>query len=625
MAWARPRPATLAVGVPFALRVGAVGHLDAPDTPALKAAIARTIDDLAAIAEDLAAAGRGLGLVHDDEKPEAKPSPARCALVSCLSPGPDQWLAEAALARRFALVAVLPFEAGRYTKPFPPAARAAFVGLRSAAAATLTLDGLTEPAVALDAAYAQAARVMLANVDVVVAVWDRSRPEKPGGTSHTIGLARRAGLPVVWIDPDDAMPRLLVGAPGTPAADYDRATLARVLAAGAMLPDDATDQGEIARAMASLAAETCPAFHAGKEDFTRWRPAAVPGLVALLGAGVSAGPARDKPEADQVEPPIADDNVARHGWRGLFQRYAAFNAWGVVYAALYRRAQTLIYVLAGAALSAAIAALYVHLTADAPGAHGVHALGWWVALIEFALLLAILALMTVGRWRRWHDRSLDYRIVAEILRAGAYLSLLGRAVPPATLAAASRAAPAGRGWAFVYAGLALRAFATVPLTADAASLAARRDYIAANLVADQIAYHRGKQKRSHARERGLRLASEIAFFLTLAVVAYEIVAPLVAAARAPSPKWLGMASGILPAIAWACYGIRNHLELEIVIGRSAAMERHLGEVAAHLAALDGAALTLDALDAATREAVEHMIGDVAGWALMFDVKPMEAA
>jgi hypothetical protein len=620
----RPLAAAI-VGVPFALRVGAVGHLDAPDTPTLRAAVARIIADLAAIADDLAGAGRALGLVHDAEKEDAPPSPARCALVSCLSPGPDQWFAEAALGRRFSLIAVVPFAAERYTRPFPPAARAAFAALSGAASATLVLDGRTEPAVALDAAYAQAAHVLLANADIVVAVWDPSRPEKPGGTSHTIGLARRAGLPIVWIDPGDATPRLFRGPPGAPATAYDRAALRGALAGAALLPDDDAARADLAGAMASVAAEAYPVFHKGKADFARWQPAAVPGLVARIGAGVSADPARDKPRDAQVEPPLADSHVARNGWNGLFQRYAAFNAWSVVYAALYRRAQTLIYLLAGAALSAAIAALYVHLTADAPGAHGVHALGWWVALIELALLLAILALMTVGRWRRWHDRSLDYRIVAEILRAGAYLALLGRAVPLATLAAASRAAPAGRGWAFVYSGLALRAFATAPLTADAKSLAVLRDYIAANLVADQIAYHRGKKKRTHARERALRLASEIAFFLTLAVVAYEILAPLAPALHAPLPKWLGMASGILPAIAWACYGIRNHLELEIVIGRSAAMERHLGAVAARLAALDGAALTLDALEAATREAVEHMIGDVAGWALMFDVKPMEAA
>ncbi len=52
-------------------------------------------------------------------------------------------------------------------------------------------------------AYERANEVILANVDLLVAIWDGERGKGAGGTSDLVQAAAARGIPVIVIPPDD--------------------------------------------------------------------------------------------------------------------------------------------------------------------------------------------------------------------------------------------------------------------------------------------------------------------------------------------------------------------------------------------------------------------------------------
>lgn len=119
--------------------------------------------------------------------------------VSCLARGADQVFAEAVLDIGGALVVVLPSRDYRETK-VKPDNRDQFERLyrRAADVRALPFDTASRDA------YAAAGRTVLADVDLLVAVWDGAPPDGKGGTGDTVLEARERGIPVAVVWPDGA-------------------------------------------------------------------------------------------------------------------------------------------------------------------------------------------------------------------------------------------------------------------------------------------------------------------------------------------------------------------------------------------------------------------------------------
>lgn len=192
--------------------VGAIGHRDlaGADIAALRAS-----------AEALFAALRR----HADA---AGGVAARLRCISNAAEGADTLLGEAALAAGLDLVCLLPVPRAVYEDDSSgEAARAAHRRLLLAAAT------IEEPAPGTRAgpdAYLAAARRLLARSALVVTVWDGKPERGVGGTGQTVREARRAGLPVLVIDPRPPHRVRALGAeaPGVPepvrillARDFD--------------------------------------------------------------------------------------------------------------------------------------------------------------------------------------------------------------------------------------------------------------------------------------------------------------------------------------------------------------------------------------------------------------------
>jgi hypothetical protein len=120
-------------------------------------------------------------------------------IVSSLAEGSDRIVAAAGLAAGFALQAVLPFNRAEYARDFDTqASRREYEQLLDRACDVFELDGAANER---PRAYEAAGLFMLANIDVLIAIWDGEIAAGIGGTAQIVERAIADGIAVVWIEP----------------------------------------------------------------------------------------------------------------------------------------------------------------------------------------------------------------------------------------------------------------------------------------------------------------------------------------------------------------------------------------------------------------------------------------
>ena len=168
------------------LRIGVSGHRVPPKLPEESEAPLRALIErmLAAIV----AAARKAN------------SASAFVIVSSLAEGSDRIVAAAGLAAGFALQAVLPFDRAEYERDFETQmSRREFEELLARARDVFELDGEADQR---PRAYETAGLFMLANIDVLIAIWDGAAAAGVGGTAQIVERAIADGIVVVWIEPN---------------------------------------------------------------------------------------------------------------------------------------------------------------------------------------------------------------------------------------------------------------------------------------------------------------------------------------------------------------------------------------------------------------------------------------
>ena len=187
-------------------RVGVSGHRTPPKLPRESEPPIRSQVELI-LATVIETARR----MEDDYKRNLPSRPAapdaaaalasKFVIVSSVAEGSDRIVAEIGLASGFALEIVLPFGRDEYAHDFETdPSKANYQRLLAQAAAVFELDG---DAAARSRAYETAGFVMLANIDLLIAIWDGEEAAGIGGTEQIIGRAVASGIPVVWIEPSN--------------------------------------------------------------------------------------------------------------------------------------------------------------------------------------------------------------------------------------------------------------------------------------------------------------------------------------------------------------------------------------------------------------------------------------
>jgi hypothetical protein len=519
-------------------------------------------------------------------------------LHSLLAPGADMMAIELALARDWEVVAPLPFgldisiavncrDAGeadaralvegraaaspevaaqaeamrslaRQVKLFQLAEEDALVAERFIAtrAAPDDADAATAYSIVASERAAVAARVMIEQSDLMIAIWDGASPGSIGGTRHSIESALYHGVPVIWIDAaSPASIRMLEGPDALERLGPEQ------------------DLAEIAAAVATIArpadldhSERAARFHAEKwHRSSRRRFHAYRRIEAIFGGARGRRFFRSLVEHYETPDAVLQGSGAQvlAAARGLpgtdaglvqriealvLRRFAWADGLSTYLSDAYRGGMVTNFLLSALAVIAGVA--YLPLV-------GVD-WKWPFALAELILLLAIVGITVVGRRRRWHGRWLETRRVAEYLRHAPILLLLGVARPVARWPQGS-----GTQWPEYYARQALRAAGLPKLVVTQAYLRAALATLVARHAETQRDYHRQKAAKlatvHHNLDRFcevlfiLAIVSVSAYLLLIASSALNLVPEKTGELLAKPLTFLGLA---LPALGAAFAGIR---------------------------------------------------------------------
>lgn len=649
----------------LAFRVGVVGHRP---HKLVEADIATLLSRFATILNGVGDAVRRFHAAHPHCYDNAPPV---LRAISPLAEGTDRLFAEEALARGYELCCPMPFFEDAFTADFASGTAqerdslAHFRRLlnRAREGAGLTRFELDGDRATPGAAYAAAGIVVVNQSDLLVVVWD-GRPEGGrGGTLESVREALAVGVPVVWVDSTapHACQLLPVGAALPPPQ-----------ATGRMQPsDDCVDllpilgevvHGILAPPPAAGDDITTAHRHAGdmREEFFRERqPAWNPWFLwkmlrDLLGENrvhVPVWRSRDFELSVQHDWPTTPADAPERSpsaiemWVNsrLRPHFAWADRLADLYADKYRSAFTLVYALAAMAVLLAllpIAAKELLVEGDS----------WSVgfAWSEGVTVLALLAFLRTGRARRWHDRWLDYRLLAELVRELRILLPLGGGRPtPRQPAHRSAYGDPVQSWMFWH----LRGIAretglpNARLSSEhlAQSVAYLREVVSgvSATPGGQIRFHQDTARMSARIHRRLHRATVVAFGLTVACVAGHLLldafpdAMPAVFSRLPGLEWWAwlkpafwVGTAFLPAVGAAVAGLMNQGEFARTAKRSEAMAARFAELDRELEVLEHRINSLERVQSAkiadvAARAAQLMVDEVLDWRVVYLHRPLE--
>ena len=585
------------------LRFGITGHrpprLFEADHAAVKATCMAVFRESQGILEDMHARHPG---VFGTAPPVVK-------LTSSLAEGADVIAAEAALECGMGISACLPFAAQTYAQDFTPERWADSQRLIEASESVMELG---EQLGGNTTAYEAAGRIVMAQSDILIAVWDGDPAKGRGGTAQIVTEAIALHLPVIHIDPEHrAEPRLIW--PGLEDPEADEAEIKAMKAA-----DFASQLGTVISALIEPpAGEELAAL----TSYLRSQPArgaralAWPLLLAITGARkwrntrfIVGGASEARNRLQGKTAPFLGHGAFGDALNGaLLDRYAQADAEASRFAMRYRSTFVTNFALAGTAVLCALAGLL------APS------LKLLLIISELLVIGLIMVNTQAGRALNLHQCWLDRRHVAERLRLLVMAAPLGRL--------GLRAGEDGHqhaGWAYWYVRATARELGLPNAHCDSLYLeTARRDIV--ELIDEQSQYHAGNAHAMAHADHNLHHTGDVLFFGTVLACMLFIVAYMV---HHGSMMTLGSVSGaelvtfvtaLFPALAAALYGIRMQ-------GDFAASSRRSGEIALRLRRLrrriENDPLTYQGLVDKARGVREILLAEVQQWRSHYESRPL---
>ncbi|MBK8908469.1 MAG: hypothetical protein IPM60_11355 [Rhodospirillales bacterium] len=597
----------------LALRVGVTGHRpnkldDKQDAvvAGIRTALAAIEDALSAIGAEARAAG-----CYRDEDPMLR-------VVSPLAEGADRMVAHIGLERGYDLQAVLPFAADAYEEDFADErSKAAFRDLISKASAVLTLGGDHQAAAARDRAYRDCGLTVLRQCDVLIAIWDGEEAVSSAGTGGIVADALALGVPVLWIDVRDPAsgPRLLeqIASPGDGGAHttvpVDR--LDQRLRMFLLPPD--SDSSSRTKRHGPAAGLTWRTYFA--EPWPRWSLLApFYTLFVALFSWTWIRPSATLPSfSDRLASPqrvtaAIDRRKEHYLWADQLADY---------YAGAHRGSFVLGFTLAPVAVLFALLAF------------GLGDIWPWVkhaemlwTIGELVVIVLILALVLSAQRRRWHERWIEYRFLAEQFRLMDMLAPLGRAPGVARFPAHHDFANPSASFARWHFHAVVREAGLHGATLDEPGRQAFVYDVALPLIRDQAAYHKRTAHRSERVAHALHLTHVLLFALTFVVVAAHLAEEICHCLPSPfTPSLLSMLAAVLPAFGASFAARSSQGEFHRLAQRSEALSARLDQAADQLAKTPSSSSA--ALGDLAESAANLMVEEVLDWRVLFLARPPE--
>jgi hypothetical protein len=597
------------------LRVGITGarNLEPAHCPRLRFQLHTVIRAAQRIMHELADRDPDIAAAY--QRSPATATPPLMRFLSPLARGSDRLAAKEALSLGYNLHVPMPFLQTEYEKDFEtPEDLAEFRELLAKAGGDwLALDGEHGPEA--DRAYEAVGRYVARHCDLLLAVWDGKAGAGLGGTADIVRYTAATGTPIWWLHATEACPPVWISdvddlrypqVVTLPAEEQLRVYLEACIKP----PSPKPPRGHSwVGASASLGRrrDSSPAaeYFAEQERKQRWVWSAYDKLLRWTSGFQTLSISSHPPE----------DAAARY-W---FDRHKPADARAVQYAARYRSAYVWVFFFGTFAL--AFGALSLLFSLLHPTMAWLRNLAALFAFGELATLLLILALIWLGLRREWHERFIEYRLLAELYRKQQALAPLGWTLPIVAVrgvveadraawvawlfAAEDRAAPFPRGD-----------------LADAAR-GASRSGVLEGLILEQHRYHTARGKIAEAAGRTLARLGEYLFAAVLACVVLKLLFADELMHEGLAVLFAVLAT-VLPGVSAAFVGIRAYAELQLLAEQSYHMAAELERARGRLERLDPwRALVSQDIGAEAALVATLMLQDLDGWARLFRVKVME--
>jgi len=608
-------------------------------------------------------------------------------LLSPLARGADRLVAHSALDRNFSLYVPMPFGQEEYERDFtgidpakaPEAVRLSaqedlgeFRSLLARAGEDwFALDGDREDE---NRAYENVGRFVVRNCDFLIAIWNGKPAAGRGGTAEIIEYAAANGVPVWWIHAVEERPPVWIASVQGLRADLDGAK--PVIGTQRRLSEEAAVSGTAAHDLKTYL----------RRQFEPPRPIARQShswleRLARLGQGretsfeaeyfaTSPGFLNESLRNNYAKtyihvmrwasgcnppwtPPRQPSDPVAGYWFSLYQ---PTDTRASEYAALYRSTYVWLFLLATAAVVFGAAAAVSHGTVFALPA----------IFLEAVTLLLIGLSVAFAIRGEWHERSIDYRLLAELCRKQQVLALLGQAVSLGALrrvmlrkreserqkldiSGSEAAAIVDRtGWVtWIFASWERAAPMPRGNISEALSGVIQKDVLE-GLIEEQLQYHRDRaEMASHADETFFHIGNgSFTLVFILVIVKFALVllghAPTVASHVASGLSALHVISEagfgfltwltiVLPAISAAAFGIRSYTELQLLVEQSSQMREELLLAKVGIEQMKQRAergmprrpFLSDDLAADIHALAMLMLQDLEGWARLFIGKSIE--
>jgi hypothetical protein len=537
-------------------------------------------------------------------------------LITSLADGADSISADEALSLGWTLDAVLPLSRADYLSDFTEAqARVDHEMLLAKAHGIFELDGDRNVEGGSAIAYERAGRVVLAQSDILVAVWDSGPVRGRGGAAQIVAEAVLAGIPVIHVDPAGRHPPRLLW-DGLEEHDLGQQTVDTVprgdlsalpgLVRGLLDPPE----DKIERAMLDR-------LGVSAKPRRNWA-LAYPLLLAVMGVRqlrktdwAVADPANALPA---ILGPCSGAALTASGFGAqlrttLAPRFARADATATHVAQLFRSGYVTNFSFA--ALAVVLSLLGLALPA---------ALKPVLIILEFMVIATILLVTRAGNRSQWHRRWLDNRHLAERLRCLTVAAQLGEL----ELRSGADLRP---GWVDWYARATARELGMPSVRVDPAYLACVRDGLT-SLIDDQIAYLKTDAHRMHKLEHRLHHLGTILFAMTamicVGLLIYKMMDKMVGMAALdaiahPVLTATTIASAALPAIGAAIYGIRMQGDFAGIAERSESLAHNLTTLRQ---VIDADVLSFDTLKRRVARATDLLTQDLASWLQTYHARPL---
>ena len=539
-------------------------------------------------------------------------------VVSALAEGADRIVAEVGLETGCSLQAILPFVRAQYIRDFEnsPGSYAAFTAFVERAFSVFEIDGDPNER---PRAYEAAGIVMLANIDILIAIWDGDASGGIGGTAQIVSRAVADGIPVILIEP--SKPDLLQWSWPRPnevaLADTSARDTFRIVALEEItesICDILAPPGQ------SIAVSSLAVFLAEKIrrwNFCPWYPLF---LFFISGRRIKRG--------DFHIPTALSDSYK--GWllyfeslsseksqrpaieNTLFPIYNTMDALAIFYAQVYRSAYVFNFLFAAMAVMLALIGVFVH----SPLAKS------YLVTAELVVISSVLVTWLYGHRKQWHRRWLDYRRLAESIRQMRILALIGLSGP----ADRPRRTIDDPDWNNWYAWSLQRLLPLPDRIIDLAYLSAVRDVARSIEIAAQIEYHSKNAMLIEKVEHRLHYCGQILFGLTALICVMFVIAVWLFDIPSDTNShkdiildWLTFFTALLPTLGGALGAINVQGEFNTLFAQSKRSARRLSTMDALLASED---LAFARLCDRIQKTSDIMMSDVDEWQTVFRTRPL---